>query len=187
MFLLVLVALPVASWFFVFAPRAEQVAEVEAEIKQKQAKLEQLENATAAMDNLGEEIDKLTQAIQVFEQKLPAQHEVDVILKEVWELAAKHDLAPKSVRPEKIMSAAYYTELPIKMEIVGDFDGFYSFLLELEKLQRITRMPNMKLEKIKDEEGMMKAVVILSIFFEGEGQTSAAAGGKTSTSGERRI
>ena len=116
---------------------------------------------------MGAEIDRLTESIEISEQKLPAEREVGVILKKVWELAAKHDLQPKSVRPDKAVSAAHYSELPIKMKILGDFDGFYSFLLDLEQLRRITRMPQMSLKKMKTvDEGQMTAEVILSIFFE---------------------
>jgi type IV pilus assembly protein PilO len=173
LFVMLLLAMPVAAYFFVFEPRNAQIAQANEEIRQKQQKLTQLDAATKSMLNLGEEIDKLAEAIEVFERKLPAQREVEVILKEVWELAAAHNLKPKSVRTDKIVSASQYAELPIKMVIVGDFDGFYSFMLQLEKLSRITRMPTMSLEKLSgDNEGMMQADLVLSIFFEGEGTTA---------------
>ena len=165
-FVVLLLAMPVASYFFVFQPRSARDAEALAEIRKKQQKLDQLEAATKNMLDLGEEIDKLSEAIAVFEQKLPEQREVEVILEEVWKLAAAHSLKPKSVRTDKIAGTAHYAELPIKMEIIGDFDGFYSFLLSLEKLPRITRMPEMKLKKIEGEEGKMTADITLSIFFE---------------------
>ncbi|MEX0743969.1 MAG: type 4a pilus biogenesis protein PilO [Phycisphaeraceae bacterium] len=181
LFVLVLLAMPLAAWFFVFQPRHAQLDEAREEIVAKQAKLRQLETATASMLNLGEEIDKLSDAIEMFEQKLPAQREVEVILKEVWEMATANDLTPRSVRTERIAPNAHYAELPIKMVIVGDFDGFYSFLLDLEKLPRITRTPTMKLRKTRNEEGVMQADVTLSIFFE-----SAGNGGSEPSSGGRR-
>lgn len=168
-FVLVLLALPAASYFFVFEPRNVQLAEARREIQQKQAKLEQLQAATRSIADLGEEIDKLGDAIQIFEQKLPAEREVEVILKQVWELAARHKLTPKSIRTDKPVPAAQYAELPIRMVILGDFDGFYSFLLELEKLKRITRTPQLAIKKIPTEEGQMQADMVLSIFFESQG------------------
>ncbi len=91
-----------------------------------------------------------------------------MILRDVWKLANKHHLTPKSVRTDKITSTAQYAELPIKMEINGNFDGFYEFLLDLEKLPRITRVPSMKLKKSRDTEGNMEAEIVLSVFFESE-------------------
>lgn len=175
-FLVLLLSMPVASFFFVFEPRNAQIEEAKEEIRQKQLKLKQLEQATKTIADLGEEIDKLTEAIELFEQKLPDQREVEVILQQVWELAAAQNLMPKSVRTDKPIRQAQYTELPIKMLIFGNFDGFYSFLLELEKLPRITQLPKMRLRKFESEQGEMQAEVVLSIFFEPASATPIASG-----------
>lgn len=165
-FIILLLAMPVAAYFFVFRPRNAQITQVKQEIRLKQDKLDQLNAATKNINDLGTEIDRLAETIALFEEKLPAQREVEVILKQVWELASKHNLTPKSVRTDKPVTAANYAEQPIRMNINGDFDGFYSFLLDLEKLNRITQMKTMKLEKISNAgEGQMEARIVLSIYF----------------------
>ncbi len=165
-FILLLLGVPVAAYYFVFEPRNQQIAQAREEIRDKQAKLTQLESATRTIPDLDLEIVKLAEAVEVFEQKLPAEQEVEVILKEVWNLADRHELKPKSVRTDKTITTAQYAEMPIKMVILGNFDGFYSFLLDLERLRRITRMPKMKLKKLTTEEGSMEAEVVLSIYFD---------------------
>ncbi len=177
LFFLVLLAMPVATYYFVFQPRNVIDAQGRAEVRQKQMKLKQLEAATREIEDLDDEIAKLSEAIAVFEEKLPEQQQVEVILEEVLNLAAAHELTPKSVRTEKIVESKKYAKQPIKMKIVGNFDGFYEFLLELEKLPRVTQMPTMKLKKRDSEEGYMDADVVLSIFFEGADKRSASAGG----------
>ncbi|GAB4194717.1 MAG: hypothetical protein Kow00105_08970 [Phycisphaeraceae bacterium] len=173
-FILLLLAMPVAAYFFVFQPRAAQIAEAREEIAAKQAKLRELEAATKSIDDLGAEIDRLRKAIDLVEQKLPAQRDVEIVLRDVWRLAAENKLTPKSVRTDKIVKNAQYAELPIKMTIIGDFSGFYTFLQELEKLPRITRTPIMKLKKLDKGEGTMQADMVLSIFFEGDRRQASA-------------
>lgn len=165
LFVLVLLGMPVAAFIFVFRPVNAEIEQVRRENSVKQAKLDRLE-VTRHIQNLGAEIEKLDQAIEMFEAKLPAEKEVEVILKEVWRLASENGLRPKSIRTEKAVNASLHNELPIRMEILGDFDGFYSFLLDLERLSRITRIPDMQLKKLTDTEGHMKATFTLSIFFE---------------------
>jgi type IV pilus assembly protein PilO len=174
-FILLLMAVPAAAYFFVFSPRNVQIAQMRDEIRIKRAKLEQLSQATASMKDLGAEIDRLTQAVKVFEQKLPAQREVEVLLNQATELAGKQRLAVKSLRTDKAVAAAQYSEQPIKMVIVGDFDGFYSFLLDLERLKRITRMNQMQLKRIQNDEGQMQAEITLSIFFDPSGDSGKNA------------
>jgi len=52
------------------------------------------------------------------------------------------------------------------MKLVGDFTSFYSFLLELEKLPRIMKLRELKLDKQNESEGEIGAEFILSIFFQ---------------------
>ena len=168
-FLFVLMGIPTAAWWYVFKPANEQIAQAHTEIMAKQQKLLQLETATHRLDDLGQEIEKLTKAIQVFEAKLPEEKEVEVVLKEVWQLAVKHGLKPRSVRADKAIKTQRHSELPLKMVIAGDFDGYYSFLLDVERLSRITRIPQMHLLKATKEgggDGAMEATFTLSIFFE---------------------
>jgi len=173
-FVVVLLGLPVAAFFFVFEPVNGQIDQVRRENAVKQAKLEKLEVARH-IEDLGNEIEKLDEAIAMFEAKLPAEKEVEVILKEVWQLATERGLRPRSVRTGKPVRAAMYNELPIRMEIIGDFDGFYAFLLDLERLDRITRVPDVKLEKLRDTEGHMQAAFTLSIFFEPQTKPTTGA------------
>ena len=168
-FVLVLMALLAVSYFFVLQPLDRRVVELRRQKTQKQAKLDQLNSSfLGQFADLGKEIDKLSDSLVVFEQKLPAEREVEVILKQVWEMAAKHKLQPKSIRTDKPVPAPGSAELPIRMVISGDFDGFYSFMLDLEKLKRITRMTKLEIKKVPAEEGHMEASLVLSIFFESE-------------------
>lgn len=169
LFVLLLLAVPVGAYLFVFEPRNKQIEEVREEIKRKQAKLEELEQATKKIPDLGEEIDRLTVAIDTIEQKLPDDRKLDELLRHVTDLATRHRLVTKSIRPAKPEPSHHYSRLPVPVEIVGDFDNFYTFLLELEKMPRIVQLQKMKLSKLPEkdrEHGQMRADVELSVFFE---------------------
>lgn len=174
LFLPVLLAMPLASWWFVFDPQNKEIAAARLEIQQKQQKLAQFKSVKLFIPDLESHSARLASTVELFDAKLPAQKEVDVILKEVTQLAARHGLKTQSFRPEKEIHAERYTEHPLKMVIHGDFDGYYSFLLDLERLRRITRIPNMKLVKQKgDGEGQMEAEFTLSIYAESEKTTNS--------------
>jgi hypothetical protein len=49
---------------------------------------------------------------------------------------------------------------------LGDFTSFYSFLLELEKLPRIMKLRELRLDKQNQDEGQVAAEFVLSIFFQ---------------------
>jgi type IV pilus assembly protein PilO len=165
-FLLLLLATPVLFYFLYFQGWHEARVQALEQVRRDEDRLAQFDQAQRQFDDMGQELERLAAAIARFEEKLPAQREVEVILKEVWELAARNRLTPKRVQTDKPVAAADYAEQPIKMQITGDFDGFYQFMLELEKLPRITRTLQIKLNKDPSAEGMVNADLILSIFFE---------------------
>jgi type IV pilus assembly protein PilO len=181
LFLLLLVAIPVGAWWFVFHPRNIQIAQAKEQIQAKRLKLQALNRATATIDSLKSDIQEYNRAIDFFQSKLPAEKEMDKVLREVWELAQACNLTAKSVRTEKrqgpVMlsdTAGPYAEQPVCLELDGDFNsGLYSFLLALEKKARITRIHTMTVEKnsAKDDgEGLVHATLVMSIFFERNGQ-----------------
>lgn len=154
--------------YFIFADRNAARAKRLANMESKQVTLANLRQSTAGIDNISRKLDELEQAIHFFESRLPQEKEVDKILKDVWDFADANSLQTRTIRTLKGERAANYSEQPIQMNLSGDFEGFYAFLLELEKLSRITRITQMNLTKINDRNGAMEAQVTLSIYFEPE-------------------
>lgn len=171
LFILVLLAMPAVAYFFVFQTNNKLQQDARAEIQAKQAKLQALDQATARYIDLDGEIDRLKTTIELIEQKLPQGREEYAVVRNITDLALSHGLTIRSIKPDKVVSAAQYMELPVRLEIEGDFNGFYAFLLEVERLPRITQLPIMRLTKLEegnDAEGSMVAEITLSIFFENE-------------------
>jgi type IV pilus assembly protein PilO len=173
-FVALMIGLLAISFLF-FKKTDEKRARILSEIHNQQTALNNLHTATAGISDLNKKIEELQQAISFFESKLPQEKEMDKILKEVWQMAEANALATKTVRTSKSERAGSYSEQPITMSLAGDFNGFYTFLLQLEKLPRLTRITQMNLQKISDHEGEMTAQMTLSIFFEPDTGSSATA------------
>lgn len=165
-FFTLLVGMLAGSWYFVFKRANDRREYLRAEIAQKETDLENLRKSTAGIEDLGTKIAELQKAIAFFESKLPQEKEMDKILKEVWQMAQANSLECKTIKTLKPERQANYSEQPIELIMSGEFAGYYNFLLQLEKLQRITRLHQMNLQKITSVDGQMSAKVTLSVFFE---------------------
>lgn len=161
-----MLALLGCAYVFFFNKVNQRRQELTADIAAKQAALAEVRQATAGIDDLKGKIGQLQKAIVFFNSKLPQQKEIDTILKQTWRLAESDSLQMKGITTLKTRKAAGYSEQPIEIDLSGDFNGFYSFLLQLEKLPRITRITDMHLTKINDQDGQMEAKLRMSIFFE---------------------
>jgi type IV pilus assembly protein PilO len=170
-----MIGLVFCSYAFAFKKANTKRQELAAEIATKQQALANLTSATNGIDDLGRKIDELQRAISFFESKLPQEREIDKILREISQMADANSLQTRTVRMLRSERGPSYSEQPISVSLSGDFNGFYSFLLQLEKLSRITRVTQMKLEKINERDGEMQASMTLSIFFEPETASRSVA------------
>ncbi len=165
-FVAVLLAMPISSYWFVFKPRNEQIAQARKEIEHKELMLEKLRAASAQSADLARENEEILKEIELVQSRLPTDKEVDVILRQVSELATENDLKLARVKAGRAITANAYMEQPLEMLITGNFDNYYNFLLELEQLKRITRLPQMNLKAAREQNGQMEAEFTLSIYFE---------------------
>src|SRR4051812_49395991 len=172
LFFTILLGVLVAS-YFILTKKAADRKRKEAETEVMSKSLADLEQSTAGIDDLNRKIAELQQAITFFESKLPQAKDMDKVLREVSQMADANSLQTKTVRTLKTEKNPNYSEQPIEMNLVGDFNGFYSFLLQLEKLPRLTRVPSMALQKA-DKDGEMQAKFTLSIFFEPDRPVASA-------------
>ena len=174
-FIVVLTAIPVGAWWFVFRPADARDDEMIKQIETRQQKLQSLNLATATIGDLKVEISSLGEAIKFFRSKLPGEKEIDKVLQEVWRLAETNKMTTKSIRTLKSTPSAVtltepsgpYAEQPISLELEGTFVGFYGFLLALETQPRIMRIQQMDIKKIPEKgEGYIQVDCTISVFFE---------------------
>lgn len=167
-FFVLLLSVTYVAYLYMIKPANRHLAEKKARVQAKSAKLAEFEKATAAAEDLSQQLEQLQDAIGFFESKLPPTSEIDNVLRDVTLIAQKQGLKSKTFQTLKKKNNSGYIEQPLKMELVGNFNSFYSFLLELEKLPRIMKIRELKLEKQMENEGQVAADFVVSIFFQNE-------------------
>ena len=166
-----------AAFYFLYVqPTMKHDVELTREIEDRQRALADLERSTAGIDDINRKIKELQDAVQFFESKLPQEKEVETVLAQVWKMAEANSLQAKTIKSGKTERNNNYSEQSIEMSLAGDFTGFYLFMQQLERLPRLTRVLDMKLEKMSDKDGEMQAKLTLSIYFDPSGGSTTTAG-----------
>lgn len=169
-FFAVLLAVPITSYILVFKPQNEEMAKARQQIAHKRAMLEKLREATNRTEDLQRANEEVRATIEQFEARLPSRKEMDAVLRQVATIAEQNKLrVPEFKKSDKSAPAGLALEQPLEIEIEGNFDGFYQFLLELEQLPRITRMTDLNLKRSDKKDGDMEAEFVLSVYYQGDG------------------
>ncbi|UCE98894.1 MAG: type 4a pilus biogenesis protein PilO [Planctomycetota bacterium] len=167
-FFVLLLGVACVAYQYMIKPANKHLAGQKARVQAKLAKLAEFEEASAAAAGLSKQLEQLQEALEFFESKLPPKSEIDKVLHDVTVIVQKQGLRSKRVLRLQKKDNSGYIEQPLKVELEGNFNSFYSFLLELEKLPRIMKIRELKLKKQIKDEGQIAADFIVSIFFQNE-------------------
>jgi len=165
-FTILLFGVTIVGYRFMIKPANKNLANTKGRLETKLSQLGKFGKAATAADDLSKQLEELEEAIKFFENKLPPESKIHEVLEQVTVIAQKQGLKSKTFRTLKKKDNSGYVEQPLRMELVGNFSSFYSFLLEIEKLPRIIKIRELKLDKKKITEGQISADFILSIFFQ---------------------
>jgi type IV pilus assembly protein PilO len=165
-FFILLLSVACAAYQYMIKPANRHLAEQKARLQASLAKLAEFEKATAAAEDLSHQLEQLREAIEFFESKLPPTIEIDKVLQDITLIGEKQGVKCKTIRRLEKKDNSGYIEQPLEMKLEGDFNSFYSFLLELEKLPRIMKVRELELEKQAKSEGQISVDFIVSIFFQ---------------------
>jgi type IV pilus assembly protein PilO len=175
--IILVISLPLASYFLVFKPLNAQINHEKGETEHHEALLAKLQEETARNVNLQQANTEIQSSIRLIEARLPSNKEVDAVVRQVSNLAVESNLAPPAMRTGKPVQSTLYKEQPIEMETAGNFVDFFTFLAKVEKLPRIMRIHDLKIAREPKDNMELKANFTLSIYFQDETQAPANQGG----------
>jgi type IV pilus assembly protein PilO len=147
-------------------PANNSLHQTQQRIKSKKQKLSEIENIKIAAEDISKRLENLENTIKVLESRLPPSSEVHKVLKQVTTIAQRQGLDATTIRTMDKKNNSGYIEQPLKIQLKGEYLGFYSFLLEMEELPRIMRLRQLKLIKQRKKEGKVSVEMIISVFFE---------------------
>jgi Tfp pilus assembly protein PilO len=151
---------------FAVWPLLQQTSTNQEAIRARRAELVKVQRVVRRISDLKEEIKRLEDALAFFEDRLPEEREIDVILREVWLIADSKSLQPRRIQTDRAENGPRYNTQPITMTLEGNFGRFYEFLLGLERLPRITKVRQMQITKSPTQEGVVEVDLLMDIFCE---------------------
>lgn len=164
MMLLGVLLIPAGAFMLAFKPQNQRISDDRLALGHMKEMLGKLREETKGNDDLEATNGEVATQIDSMESRLPTNKEIDEIIRQVSILAVDNGLGAPTLKTEKPVAAAAYREQPLTMEVSGQWDGFYSFMQQVERLPRITRVVKMTMERDKEED-LVEVEFQLSIYF----------------------
>jgi Tfp pilus assembly protein PilN len=118
----------------------------------------------ALADSMTPVSDRLQRDMTMMDSVLPAKSSIDSLQEQVVQLAAANSLQLSSIKALPSCEVSGCVDEPLELSIGGSFNGFYSFLLQLESLPRLKNLSQLQIRESVEHNGDMEAALRVEIF-----------------------
>lgn len=165
-----LVVTVLCLWFFGYRPAAQRALALATETQQKRTEFQAAELRARDLKAVEAEVEKLKARLERFDRKLPSQRdsgqEVGEFLRDLTQISEQGSIRKiTSVPVGAGRKSEYFVERPIALSFEGDFVGVFSFLQQMESMQRLTRLRKLTLKASDTKLGRVEVQALVSLYF----------------------
>jgi len=129
---------------FYYTQAKEKIDTLSEEIKKLDLEIKRYEKLATKIELLEIQKKQRQEFLNRVKKILPSQKEIPDILKRISDVAKENNLEVITFKPGKEIPQNYYQIIPINMEIEGRFNNVIKFLNDIESLQRLIVLNNVK-------------------------------------------
>lgn len=148
-----LVVVIVVGVFFIttYLPKKKEIQSLEGEIAKIENEINVNKTKARRLDELKKENEELERQLALKKRQLPSEAEVESLLKQVSDLGLQVGLDFKLWRPgaKRVNESNLYLEIPVNVNISGDYHLVATFFDRVGRLQRIVNIENIKMASPK--------------------------------------
>lgn len=137
---LVAVVMGAGYFFLMYEDARDDHQRLQVKELELQRKLSEVRSIAANIDEFEIEIANLEIKLQTVLQQLPNEREIEVLLTDISSLGKKAGIEIKEFRRMKEVSRGFYAEVPIDLELTGEYHDIARFFDLLAGLRRIVNM-----------------------------------------------
>jgi type IV pilus assembly protein PilO len=164
---IIAVAILIGGYFMMLEPMGQKLTR---EIKQEVQLKKDFENKAFQVANLDEYKAQMIEMEQNFEsilKQLPRDTEVPGLIDDISLAALNNGLDLKVISPKKQISTEFYNELPIEIEVEGDYHELGAYVSSVASLSRIVTLHDFSIS-IKDS-GTLSLKILAKTYRYNEG------------------
>lgn len=152
----VIAILPIVVFFFVFfQPNSTTIKSLTAKEKSSMDAVQLAKTKASHEQKFEEEVEQSRLEFEIKSALLPKEQEIPKLLTDISALGRNAGLEFLSFKPLAVKPKDFYSEIPISIKIRGPYHNVGFFFDQINKLERIVSVSNVKLASPKKEDGEM--------------------------------
>lgn len=111
-------------------------------------KLQQLDGLSKTLTQVEADLEKTKGRLAEAESRLPSRGAMDDFMRQLAKVADQTGLSVEGINPREPRDAGDYKIMPVTIAGEASFENCYKFLTGLRKMDRLTRLDDLVIEKI---------------------------------------
>ena len=142
---LVVVALIICFYRFVWTPVSKRMNETKEEYHRVSTELRKTETVAAKLEEVKRRYEVLTTRWEKAKLMLPQEKEIPSLLEGITTAGMKSGIKFDLFEPQSMLPRGIYSEVPVNMGVTGNFHEVASFLSAIGNLPRIVNVSDLQL------------------------------------------
>lgn len=162
-------AILIGGYFMMLEPMQKKLTR---EIKQERQLKKDFENKAFQVANLEDYKAQMIEMEQSFEsilKQLPRDTEVPGLIDDISLAALNNGLDLKVISPQKQVSTEFYNELPIQIEVEGDYHELGAYVSSVASLPRIVTLHDFSISKKGNDNDALSLKILAKTYRYNEG------------------
>ena len=147
----VAVAIGAGYFFLTYQDTRTKIDQLQAQEMELQRKLSEVRSIAANIGQFEEEIANLEIKLQKVLRQLPNEREIEVVLTDISNLGKTAGIEIKEFKRKPEVVHGFYAEVPIDLEIEGEYHDIATFFDMLAGLPRIVNMGSIRVSVSSDK------------------------------------
>ena len=141
----------IGYYFGVYQDSSQALAQLRTEESNLQRKLSEVRLVAGNVAGFAKEIEGLELTLKKALRQLPNQKQLEVLLTDISNLGKTAGVEIRSFQRKKEVSHDFYAEVPIAIQLHGEYHDIGKFFELLAKLKRIVNMGSLKISVAKED------------------------------------
>jgi type IV pilus assembly protein PilO len=168
-------------YWFIYRGQADDLKKQERALATLEEELQEKQEIAGNLSMFKKKVEFLQQKLEEKKKNLPDNTNMDMLLKTLNELSEKSDIRIVKFTPKPEVKKNFYAEIPVLMQIEGNYHEITTFFDKVAKEDRIININNIQMKNPKEKSGkiVLKASCLAKTFRAlPKQQQTAAAGAK---------
>jgi type IV pilus assembly protein PilO len=139
--------------YLLYWPKFEQINRLNTDLEKLEQKLETAKRNAKDLKQFQAKMKEAEAQFQMAMKKLPEKEEIPSLLSSISHSGQQVGLEFLLFEPKPEKKKEFYAEIPVAMNIKGDYHNLASFFDQVARLSRIVNIQNIQMSGAKDKNG----------------------------------